>query len=225
MQGSNNPSLPRIVIEPSSPQSPSISCAFSPSTPTNPTSSRSTAKPSQQPSQTESRPGTGTGTRSSKIHPSFQPILRLLRTPLCPLVSSTTGQQHPEFPKTLLAYHLLTSRQLDNLARHFHQVWPPVDATTAYPVSIPAWIGAQGEESVDLRTKRRRFGRFIGLRGCESPTFSEHREVQAGSDSDSVSEEDTEELLARMEWEWEQGLLQAQRDDPDAILRWKAFGC
>jgi hypothetical protein len=98
-----------------------------------------------------------------------------------------------------------------------------VDATTAYPVSIPAWIGTHGEESVDLQTKRRRFGRFIGLRGCESPTVSEHRGSE-GSGSDST-EEDTEELLARMEWEWEQGLLQAQRDDPDAILRWKAFGC
>ncbi|GIK07414.1 hypothetical protein Aspvir_003078 [Aspergillus viridinutans] len=208
MQGSNNPSLPRIVIDPSSPQSPSISCAFSPSTPTNSTSSRSTPKPLQPPSQAESR----AGRRPSKVHPSFQPILRHLRTRLCFLVSSTTGQQHPEFPKTLLAYHLLTNRQLDDLARHFHQVWPPVEATRAYPVSIPAWIGTQGEKSVDLQTKRRRFGRFIGLRGCESPTVSEH------------GEDETEELLARMEWEWEQGLLQAQRDDPDAILRWKAWG-
>ncbi|KAF7176603.1 hypothetical protein CNMCM7691_003095 [Aspergillus felis] len=208
MQGSNNPSLPRIVIDPSSPQSPTISCAFSPSTPTNSTSSRSTLKPSQPPSQAESRPGR----RPSKAHPSFQPILRHLRTPLCPLVSSTTGLQHPEFPKTLLAYHLLTNRQLDDLARHFHQVWPPVEGTRAYPVSIPAWIGTQGEKSVDLQTKRRRFGRFIGLRGCESPTVREH------------GEDETEELLARMEWEWEQGLLQAQRDDPDAIWRWKAWG-
>ncbi|RHZ61154.1 uncharacterized protein CDV56_108179 [Aspergillus thermomutatus] len=218
MQGGKNPSLPRIVIDPSSPQSPSISCTFSPSTPTNSTSNRLTAKPSQSPSQVESRPGLG----PSKAHPSFQSILRHLRTPLCPLVSSTTGLQHPKFPKTLLAYHLLTSRQLDDLARHFHQVWPPVEATTAYPVSIPAWIGTQGEKSVNLRTKRRRFGRFIGLRGCESPTVSDHRETLAGSASEDETEE---ELLARMEWEWEQGLLQAQRDDPDAILRWKAWGC
>lgn len=211
MQGSNNPSLPRIVIDPSSPQSPTISCAFSPSTPTNSTSSRSTPKPSHPPSQAESKPAK----RPKKVHPSFQPILRHLRTPLCPLVSSTTGQQHPAFPKTLLAYHLLTSRQLDDLARHFHQVCPPVEATRAYPVSIPAWIGTQGEKSVDLQTKRRRFGRFIGLRGCESPTVG-----TAGS----AREDDTEELLERMEWEWEQGLLRAQRDDPDAILRWKAWG-
>ncbi|GFF41290.1 hypothetical protein IFM58399_06213 [Aspergillus lentulus] len=211
MQGSNNPSLPRIVIDPSSPQSPTISCAFSPSTPTNSTPSRSTPKSSHPPSQAESKPAK----RPKKVHPSFQPILRHLRTPLCPLISSTTGQQHPAFPKTLLAYHLLTSRQLDDLARHFHQVWPSVEATRAYPVSIPAWIGTQGEKSVDLQTKRRRFGRFIGLRGCESPTVS-----TAGS----AREDDTEELLERMEWEWEQGLLRAQRDDPDAILRWKAWG-
>jgi hypothetical protein len=129
MQGSNNPSLPRIVIDPSSPRSPTISSAFSPSTPINSTSSRSTPKSSHPPSQAEPKPAK----RPKKVHPSFQPILRHLRTALCPLVSSTTGQQHPEFPKTLLAYHLLTSRQLDDLARHFHQVWPPCGSHEGIP--------------------------------------------------------------------------------------------
>lgn len=31
------------------------------------------------------------------------------------------------------------------------------------------WIGTPGGENVDLETRRRRFGKFIGLQGCESP--------------------------------------------------------
>ncbi|EAW15154.1 uncharacterized protein ACLA_058110 [Aspergillus clavatus NRRL 1] len=205
---SNNPSLPRIVIDLTSPQSPQISCAFSPLTPT-------TANRPPGQSQMD--------WHSSNTHPSFHSVLRHLQTPLCPLVSSTTGLQHPDFPKTLLAYHLLTSQQLDDLARHFHQVWPPLPATISYPVMIRAWIGTEDEDMVDLQTKRRRFGHFIGLRGCESPTVTERR----GSLSISIQETEKtgEELLEWMQREWEQSLLRAQQDDPDAILRWKAGGC
>lgn len=59
---------------------------------------------------------------------------------------------------------------MDELARFYHQmtrgVW-----TDAYPVSV-RW-----DQAADLETKRRRFGRFVGLRGCESP-------VVAGFDDD-----------------------------------------
>lgn len=89
--------------------------------------------------------------------------------PLDPLVSSGLGQQHPDFPATILAFYLLTSTQLDNLARHFHQIWPPVDATSQYPVQMAAWIGTSQEHETSLYTKRLRFGLFIGLRGCGMP--------------------------------------------------------
>ncbi|PYH94798.1 hypothetical protein BO71DRAFT_303386, partial [Aspergillus ellipticus CBS 707.79] len=101
-------------------------------------------------------------------HPNFHPTLTHLQTKLYPLVSTTTGLPHPDFPASLLNFHLLTSAQLDNLATHFHQVSPPSHATSLYPITIPPWVGADAVE-VDLVTKRRRFGRFIGLRGCESP--------------------------------------------------------
>ncbi|KAF7595832.1 hypothetical protein BBP40_004644 [Aspergillus hancockii] len=107
--------------------------------------------------------------RSKRFHSCFLLTLNHLRTRLYPLVSSTTALPHPEFPPTLLAYHLLTSRQLDTLAIHYHQVWPPVPATDSYPVVIPPWIGTENEKDLDLETKRRRFGRFIGLQRCESP--------------------------------------------------------
>lgn len=53
-----------------------------------------------------------------------------------------------------------------------------------------------GEKSgcVDLATKRRRWGRFIGLMGCESPT-------------DGSEEED---LVERMEKEWNEGRRRMQ---------------
>ncbi|KAE8382262.1 Arabinanase/levansucrase/invertase [Aspergillus bertholletiae] len=114
-----------------------------------------------------------TDEKRRRHHPCFALTLAHLRSHLYPLVSSTTALAHPEFPTTLLAYHLLTSRQLDELAIHYHQVWPPTPATSYYPVVIPPWVGTENEKGVDIETKRRRFGRFIGLQRCETPAREE----------------------------------------------------
>jgi len=162
----------------------------------------------------------------------LETVIAHLRTTLHPLVSATTGVQHPFFPKTLLSYHLLTSSQLDELARHYHQVTPPVLGTFSYPVTIPAWVhprangkrtryGSEELMDVDLKTKRRRFGRFIGLRGCESPI-----ELQVEVDSESGYEsgyEDAgmEEAMARIEREWEEALQRTTREDGDGFrIKW-----
>ncbi|KAI4206588.1 MAG: hypothetical protein LQ348_000910, partial [Seirophora lacunosa] len=113
-----------------------------------------------------------------------------LCTPLAPLLSITSGTAHPAFPRTMLHYNLLTEDQLNELAHHYHQRTPsqwslcyplPVvgrwhadnDAAAAAIAAPPAWQGqAQGhgqQASHRLEAKRRRFGRFVGLRGCESP--------------------------------------------------------
>ncbi|PTU23860.1 hypothetical protein P175DRAFT_0405459, partial [Aspergillus ochraceoroseus IBT 24754] len=97
-------------------------------------------------------------------HPWFRLTIHYFATHLAPLVSCSTGQPHPDFPATMLSYHLLTSSQLDDLARHFHQVWPPSRETWEYPVAVLPWLGTPEESTVDIATKRRRFGRFIGLR-------------------------------------------------------------
>lgn len=131
-------------------------------------------------------------------HPNLHDIIQHLRSPLSPLVSATSGLPHPDFPATILAYHLLTSNQLDDLAVHFHQVWPPLRVTGKYPHPIPAWLGAVGENETDLRTKRRRFGRFIGLRGCESPV-GERPETVYGL---AIS---IEESIVEIELDWERG--------------------
>ncbi|KAL1990215.1 hypothetical protein VTN49DRAFT_6054 [Thermomyces lanuginosus] len=151
-----------------------------------------------------------------KVHPAFFSTLQYLASPLVPLVSITTGLPHPDFPVSILAFHLLTHEQLDSMARHYHQVWPPVPETFGYPVHIPAWVGTPNEHTVDLETKRRRIGRFIGLRGCESPV-----KTGFGIEDDPQNNVDVE-LEERMEREWQDALRRAQQEDDDKLLRHKA---
>jgi hypothetical protein len=127
-----------------------------------------------------------------------------LETPLVPLISVTSGLPHPSFPTSILRYHLLTHEQLDELARFYHQVTPPVRETFRYPARIPAWVSVNEEEDaecaaeVDLETKRRRWGRFVGLRGCETPT----EEREEGRD-----------IEERMEREWRRALERARDEE------------
>lgn len=99
-----------------------------------------------------------------RIRPANTNVLDYNATPLHPIVSCVDGRQHPDFPLTLKAFHRLTSQQLDNLARFYHQVYPPLAESYWYPCSMTKpWIGAPDEAAVAVDTKRRRFGRFIGL--------------------------------------------------------------
>ncbi|TVY64313.1 hypothetical protein LSUE1_G006207, partial [Lachnellula suecica] len=95
-------------------------------------------------------------------------IAQMART-LKPLVRVTTGASHPSFPLTVLNFHLLTAEQCDALASHFHQR-TPCEWSAYYPVQI------QWRADATLDEKRRRIGRFIGLRGCESPVVLLSRE-------------------------------------------------
>ncbi|GAD94118.1 conserved hypothetical protein [Paecilomyces variotii No. 5] len=155
-------------------------------------------------------------------HPAFFRALKHLASPLAPLVSITTGLPHPDFPRTLLAYHLLTWDQLDDIARHYHQVWPPVPETFGYPIQVPAWVGANSEFDLDIETKRRRLGRFMGLRGCESPVVDDSH---SGSWQRHACEQETDEEMAeRMEREWQAALRCARNQDSDEVLRRKTGG-
>lgn len=136
-----------------------------------------------------------------------------LRAPLVPLISVTNGLPHPAFPTSLLQYHLLTHEQLDSLAKWYHQVTPPIEETFMYPAWVPAWTGlndsAANAGTVDLETKRRRWGRFIGLRGCESPSAT-------GPES-----ENPDELVHRMEREWRRALERAEEEDRAWEKSWR----
>ena len=47
-----------------------------------------------------------------------------LQLELAPIVPLPSGPPHPAFPKTLLAFHLLTEDELDSIAHHYHQSTP-----------------------------------------------------------------------------------------------------
>jgi hypothetical protein len=69
---------------------------------------------------------------------------------------------------------------------------------------MPAGEGRRVSSTLTLDTKRRRFGRFIGLRGCESPSLIEGQR----------------ELEERLEREWQRGL---ERRREEQRLREKSW--
>lgn len=154
-------------------------------------------------------------TQQRKAH--YQYSIDHLRAPLVPLISVTNGLAHPQFPKSLLQYHLLTHEQLDSLACWYHQVFPPVEETFKYPAWVPAWtslpcppgVAGPNLDPVDLETKRRRWGRFIGLRGCESPTTL------------GPEDETPDDLAKRMENEWKRALERAEEEDRAWEKSWR----
>ena len=88
--------------------------------------------------------------KKRRFHLNFLHYLHHLSQTLAPLVSITTGEPHPAFPRSILHYHLLTSDQLDDLSRYYHQVWPPVPETFGYPIRIPAWVSMEPEPESKL---------------------------------------------------------------------------
>lgn len=58
--------------------------------------------------------------------------LQLRLTPLVPL---PVGPPHPAFPKTLMAFHLLTEEELDSIAHYYHQS-TPCQWTQQYPAPM-----------------------------------------------------------------------------------------
>ncbi|USW54229.1 hypothetical protein Slin15195_G075480 [Septoria linicola] len=58
-----------------------------------------------------------------------------LQLRLQPLVPLPAGPPHPAFPKTLMAFHLLTEDELDSIAHYYHQSTPGV-YTRQYPANM-----------------------------------------------------------------------------------------
>ncbi|KAL2156988.1 hypothetical protein VTH06DRAFT_8829 [Thermothelomyces fergusii] len=107
------------------------------------------------------------GTRRAASNPALQRKLAQMALRLSPLVQITTGRVHPAFPRTLLAFWLLTEEQLDALAHFYHQR-TPCQWTWQYPCPVP-WPASWRTAGLTVEQKRRKLGRFIGLRGCETP--------------------------------------------------------
>lgn len=95
-------------------------------------------------------------------NPALAAKIAEMRLPLSPLVRITTGAVHPAFPKTILHFWLLAEPDLDELAHFYHQRTPSV-WTSHYP-KLMGW-----QSNLSLEEKRRKWGKFIGLRGCATP--------------------------------------------------------
>lgn len=145
--------------------------------------------------------------------------LRQMALPLAPLVQLTSGQVHPAFPATLLGFWLLTDAQLDEMAHFYHQR-TPCQWTRHYPCPI-TWA-----EGLSVEEKRRKMGKFIGLRGvsfssslflflvvlrrmwnvltgsqCETPMLMKTREqIEAEARRHRVKEAEEEMFRRKTQW-------------------------
>jgi len=140
-------------MEHSSPQQPNSSNDYQPS----PTATNST---SSVPPMTST--ASALYARRAAKNPPFEAKIQHMSLKLAPLVQLTTGLVHPNFPRTLLAFWLLTEDQLDDLAHFYHQR-TPCEWTQHYPCPV-SW-----PPGLTLEEKRRKLGKFIGLRGCDTP--------------------------------------------------------
>lgn len=110
---------------------------------------------------------------------------------LSPIVQISTGAVHPAFPRTLLNFWLLTEEQLDSLALFYHQRYPN-ELTMAYPCPVE-WPAT----GLTIADKRRKMGRFIGLRGCESPIVMVKSEEEIRDEVRKQAAKEEEELRMR----------------------------
>jgi hypothetical protein len=117
-------------------------------------------------------------------NPALQAKLSQMALPLAPLVRLTTGEIHPDFPRSLLNFWLLTSDQLDELAHFYHQRTPSV-WSAHYPCPV-VW-----GRDLTLEEKRRKIGRFVGLSGCESPVKTEEHILEEVRRKGSQQEEES----------------------------------
>ncbi|KAI2640518.1 hypothetical protein GGS26DRAFT_163652 [Hypomontagnella submonticulosa] len=133
------------------------------------------------------------GSRRAAQSPEFREKLRQMALPLAPLVQLTTGEIHPAFPLTLLNFWLLTDAQLEELAHFYHQR-TPCSWTFQYPCPI-LW-----SSDMTLEEKRRRIGRFIGLRGCETPIRAATSEEEILERARRARMEDEEAWRRKLYW-------------------------
>ncbi|OJD33880.1 pre-mrna splicing [Diplodia corticola] len=95
-----------------------------------------------------------------------------MRLKIMPIYPLPGGPPHHDFPLTMLQFYLLGESQLDAMATYYSQSvvneW-----TTKYP-GFMAWdaeffADPALSETERVKIKLRKFGHFIGLRGCETP--------------------------------------------------------
>ncbi|KAL2122477.1 hypothetical protein VTJ04DRAFT_2932 [Mycothermus thermophilus] len=195
-------------------QPPSPTTPFTPISPTTTISSSTTSTTNTTNDRTTRPLLTLSTTQNSKLSPTFLAKLQHLSTPLHPLVQITTGQIHPSFPRTLLAFWLLTDAELDDLAHFYHQRTPG-PWTGQYPCPVP-W--RKEGRAMSTEQKRRRFGRFIGLRGCESPV-EDGRHMDGDGDVEMMTmvSEEVREMVGRRSEEEIWAAARRERESEDEV--------
>lgn len=109
--------------------------------------------------------------------------LATLRLPLAPLVPLPHGSPHAAFPRTLLAYHLLTEEELDSIAHYYHQSTPGF-WTNQYPECMN-WDKAFLNASKDASARDRREAlRRLSLPGSSSTA------LDFGAEGGAMTEEE-----------------------------------
>ncbi|KAL9587089.1 MAG: hypothetical protein Q9212_000456 [Teloschistes hypoglaucus] len=162
----------------------------------------------------------------------FRRKLSHLSYPLAPLLSITSGISHPSFPTTILAYHLLTEQQLDELAHWYHQRTPS-EWSFCYPLPVvDRWsIGTRdnGNGRPGIEDKRRRFGRFVGLGGCESPVVVVVGGGGGGGDERNTNGEEDEDKEREREQRaielWVEGQMKMREEKAERELMGGRKGC
>ncbi|KAF2403901.1 hypothetical protein EJ06DRAFT_527493 [Trichodelitschia bisporula] len=99
---------------------------------------------------------------------------------------------HSSFPPTLLHYWLLTENQMDAFASHYHQTDPKDPYRHEYPACMnwdarflarpPPNLAPEDNFYLSaeerLWVKRRMVGKFIGIRGCDTPIGEAKRRIR-----------------------------------------------
>ena len=110
-------------------------------------------------------------------NPALAKKIQSLQLKIAPMVPMPDGgRPHSSYPKTILHFWLLTEAQLDSIAHYYHQSTPGA-YTNSYPATMNwdsaffARLAATERLSSEQRIamKRRKLGKFIGLRNCDTP--------------------------------------------------------
>jgi hypothetical protein len=129
---------------------------------------------------------------NSRTNPALKRKIAQLRMKLQPLypVHLPGGPPHTAFPQTVLHFWVLTETEIENCLRYYRQITPDW-STCTYPCPL-VWdkkflarpdppqptIEGQLTDVERLAIKRRMLGKFIGLRGCETPGWEMHLKLR-----------------------------------------------
>lgn len=129
----------------------------------------------------------------TRANTRLQDKISQMRLTLAPIYPLPNGPPHPNYPHTILQYWLLTESQLDSLASCYHQLSPTNPWRRHYPASMnwdkeflaqPHLLMSVEEQKECLSSeerlaiKRRMFGKFIGLKGCDTPVEEMEKRVK-----------------------------------------------